>query len=729
MSNKKERARPVPPRAGVPPPARRGHRTAAYVAGGLLVAGLAVALAAGAGRRARPVGGERPIDLLLISVDTLRADALGAYGSAAAQTPWMDRLAAGGVRFETAHAHNVVTLPSHANLLSGRYPLEHGVRDNSGFRFPAGTPTLATILKARGYRTGAFVSAFPLDSRFGLDAGFDVYDDRLGGAETQTGFQVAERAGARAVEAAVRWLGEQPGAPRFCFVHLYEPHFPYTPPPPFAERFAARPYDGEVAAADAALEPLLRPLIEAGNGRTLVVLTSDHGEGLGDHGELTHGVFAYEAMLRVPLILYAPRALPAAVVTSPARHVDVLPTVLDLLGLDAPAGLPGRSLRAAIAGGGGEAPPAYFEALSSSLNRGWAPLAGVVQDRWKYIELPLPELYDLGADPGERTNLAATHAAEAGRLRALLASLRAQDRGAAPAAESSETREKLRALGYLASSAAPRRERYGPADDPKRLIALDDLSSRMITLHAQGDVEGALALGRKVLAERPNDPLTCLQVAYLERARGDLPGAIAAARRALALRPTDAETAALLGVYLNEAGRPRETLDVLAPFAAAEPPHLDVLTAQGMALAALGRGAEALAVFARAARVDPSNAMARVNAGTVHLMKGDLAAARAELGAALALDPDLARAHNSLGVIAAREGRTADAIGHWKRAVALDPRDYQTLYNLGSVLRRAGRTDEARPYLEAYLRAAPRREAPDVAKVRAWLSARAGGTP
>jgi tetratricopeptide (TPR) repeat protein len=621
----------------------------------------------------------------------------------------------------------VVTLPSHANLLSGRYPLAHGVRDNSGFRFPAGTPTLATLLKERGYRTGAFVSAFPLDSQFGLDAGFDVYDDRLGGAETQGGFLMAERPGTRAVEAAVRWLREQGGKPVFCFVHLYEPHFPYVPPGALASRFADRPYDGEVAAADAALEPLLRPVIEAGaGGRTLVILTSDHGEGLGDHGEQTHGVFAYEAMLRVPLILYAPRAFGAAVVRAPARHVDVLPTVLDLLGIEPPEGLPGRSLHEAIAGSAGETPPTYFEALSSSLNRGWAPLTGVVQDRWKYIDLPVPELYDLQADPKEKQNLAATRGAEAARLRTVLDGLRAGDRGPARAAESDETLARLRALGYVAGSDAPRKDRYTAEDDPKRLIALDELSSRMITRHAAGDVAGALALGRQVLSQRPEDPLTNLQVAYLERARGDLPAAIAAARKAAALRPGDGETVALLGVYLNEAGRPQETLELLAPLLKHPQPHLDLLTAQGMALAALGRREEALAAFARASQVDRSNAMAHVNAGTVHLMHGDLAAARAAFEAALALDPNLARAHNGLGVIAARESRTADAIGHWKRAAALDPRDYQTLFNLGSVLQRAGRTREARPYLEAYVRAAPAREARDVARVRAWL---AGASP
>jgi tetratricopeptide (TPR) repeat protein len=428
-------------------------------------------------------------------------------------------------------------------------------------------------------------------------------------------------------------------------------------------------------------------------------------------------------MLRVPLIVWAPGQVRPTIVRTPARHIDVVPTILDLLGFEVPAELPGRSLRRAMThAAGDEAPPSYFEALSSSLNRGWAPLTGVVEQKWKYIDLPLPELYDVEADPAEATNLAAARPAEVERLRGVLAGLRAADKGAARTPESAETLARLRALGYTAGGGTARKDAYGPEDDPKRLIGLDELSSRMITRHAQGDIAGALALARQILAQRPEDPLTNLQLAYLERARGDLPAAIAAARQAAALRPADAETVALLAVYLNEAGRPQEAVDQLAPLLAQEPPQLDVLTAQGMALAALGRREEALAAFERAARVDPSNAMVRVNAGTVHLMGGNLPAARAAFESALAMDPDLARAHNSLGVIAAREGRTDDAIGHWKRAAALDPADYQTLFNLGSVLQRAGRTQEARPYLEAYVRAAPARDAADVARVRAWLA-------
>ena len=699
----------------------------------MLVGAILAAIGAGAwgawSSRAAPVPTPRAsgASVLLITIDTLRADAVGAYGRAGAGTPWMDRLARGGVRFENAHAHNVVTLPSHANILSGRLPLAHGVRDNSGFRFPAGQPTLATLLKPRGYRTAAFVSAFPLDSRFGLDAGFDLYDDRLGGAETRNAFLVPERRGPETVAAAVGWLRAQGASPAFAFVHLYEPHFPYQPPEPLASRFAREPYQGEVAAADAALETLLKPIVEAAaaaeGGRTLVVLTSDHGEALGDHGEQTHGIFAYEATLRVPLILYAPGLLRPAVVTAPVRHVDVLPTVLDLLGVPPPTDLDGTSLLPLVAGRSPPPATTYFEALSPSLNQGWAPLRGVIEAGLKYVDLPLPELYDIASDPAETRNLAATRPADLERLRGRLSGLRKSEHAAEKGPEDAATLERLRALGYVAASRpAAARERYTVEDDPKRLIDVDARGGEILRLYHAGDIEGALALSRENIRRRPDMPLAYLHEAHLRQARGDLAAAVDAARKAVALRPDDAESVALLAVYLTQAGRPREAVDLLEPHAAAARPDLDVLTARGMALAALGRREDALLTFARARDADPSNPMALVNIGTVHLMAGEVAAAEAAFEAALRIDPGLARAHNSLGVIAAQKGQLGEAIERWKRAASLDPGDYQTLYNLGSALRRQDRAAEARPYLEAYLREAPvALERADIAKVRGWL--------
>lgn len=714
---RKPRHEPASPAGAQSRPRRR--TLAAAIAAALLLAGAFALL------RPRPQARrEAGLNVLLITVDTLRADSVGAYGNARAQTPWMDRLAAAGVRFERAYAHNVVTLPSHANILSGLTPPRHGIRDNGGFRFPADRDTLATLLARAGYRAGAFVSAFPLDSRFGLARGFDVYDDRFSNVDTHTAFVMEERRGGDTVALARRWMAQEANRPFFCWVHVYEPHFPYAPPEPFASRFAGAPYQGEVAATDAALGSLLQPLLEAGSGdRTIVVLTADHGESLGEHGEMTHGIFAYEATLRVPLIVHAPRLWPPRVVADTVRHVDLLPTILDALALPVPAELAGRSLLPLLAGGPAEAEPVYFESLSSAKNRGWAPLFGTVAGGKKYVELPIPELYDLAADPQETRNLAAAEPQTLERLRATLFRLRGHDPGWSGGRESTEAVERLRSLGYLSGSAPAAKTSYKEEDDPKRLIAVDAEVQSIITRYQAGDLRGAMALAQDVLRRHPTLRLARQHLALLHRESGNLPAAVDSLKTVVAQDPADAEVAALLGVYLNEAGRAGETLALLEPYAKRPDPDIDVLTAVGVAFAQTGQPARALQTFERARQVDPSHAMTLVNVATVHLGAREYGPAREALLAALRLNPALARAHNALGVIAAETGRTAEAVEAWKRAVELDPGGYDTLFNLGSLLWKSGRAAEARPYLEQFVRGAPRAfYAADVEKVRQWLA-------
>ena len=399
---RKKRHTPPQAAAALTPQARRvGPRLAVWGAG-LLVLTLLLGWYA---QTSRTIRRESGLDVLLVTIDTLRADALGAYGNPAGTSPWIDRLAEAGVRFEQAHAHNVLTLPSHVNIFAGRYPFDHGVRDNAGFRLAPDVETLATLLQADGYRTGAFVSGAPVHSRFGLARGFETYDDRFADRGAPEAFAVAERPAGETVAAALRWLDADDARPYFLWLHVYDPHAPFRPPEPHASRFEGQPYLGEVAATDEALRLVLEPLIEAGvEARTLVVLTSDHGESLGEHGELTHGLFAYEATLRVPLVLFAPRILAPRVVAAAARHVDLLPTVLDALELPIPEDLPGQSLLPVAAGRVPAEPVVtYFEALSGQLVRGWAPLYGVLEDGWKYVDLPIPELYELSEDGAENT--------------------------------------------------------------------------------------------------------------------------------------------------------------------------------------------------------------------------------------------------------------------------------------------------------------------------------------
>src|SRR5438093_1706910 len=387
--------------------------------------GAALLLGRSGGRRGRPPGAG--LNVLLVTLDTTRADRLGCYGYAGARTARLDRLAAEGVRFENAFADAPITLPSHASLLTGLYPFEHGVRNNGNFYLPDRFETLATLLRKRGYRTAAFVSSFVLDRRYGLARGFESYDDRMEEAVALGSGGEAERRGDRTALACTRWLegyaAQRASTPFFVWLHLYDPHEPYRPPPPFRELFADHPYDGEVAFADVVVASVLEKLAQLGLlDRSLVVVVADHGESLGDHGEETHSMFLYESAIRVPLILWRPGVLPAGrVVASPVRTVDVAPTILDILGEPPLAAPHARSLRGTIDGRAPERPAAiYAETYVPKLYLNGAALRALREDRYKLIDAPRPELYDLDRDPGETQNRLEQEPALANGLRAEL---------------------------------------------------------------------------------------------------------------------------------------------------------------------------------------------------------------------------------------------------------------------------------------------------------------------
>src|SRR5262245_24538706 len=485
-----------------PAKARRARRLLLLVAASIV---LAVAVAAmllwSGGNATFSVARDANRNVLLVTIDTLRADALGSYGGAA-QTPNLDRLAGRGARFSFAHAHAVLTLPSHTSILTGRYPYEHGIRDNTGFSVRQGEVTLAGRLKTLGFATGAFVSAFTLDQRYGLNAGFDVYDDSISEVGKTTEIAVPERRADATVTAALGWLSQQSGK-WFGWVHVFDPHAPYSPPAEWKNRYPQDLYAGEVAWTDFALGPLFDRL-EKEPRPTLVIVTADHGEGLGEHGEMTHGIFAYEATLHVPLIIaeIQPGVSPPRGVTvpSPARHIDIVPTVLDAIG-EKEAQLPGASL---LTGPGGASHDvSYFESMMPVLARGWAPLRGVLLGREKYIDLPITELYDVDKDPREQQNLSTSRADRVAVLLNLLRGFNMEPPGR-PTEEASQARERLRALGYASGSPAQMRDRYTEADDPKRLIDLDQLLHRASDAFLAGRTSEAIDQYQQVIARRPD---------------------------------------------------------------------------------------------------------------------------------------------------------------------------------------------------------------------------------
>lgn len=618
--------------------------------------------------------GPPPRDVVLVTIDTLRWDAVGWSGAGRAATPALDRLASGGRVFLDARAHAVVTLPSHATILSGRLPYEHGVRDNAGFSFRPDVPTLATILSGRGYACGAFVSAFPLDRRFGLARGFEIYDDEVSGRGSGR-LLLAERPGAETVARALSWWDSRAGRPRFLWVHLFEPHFPYEPEEPFASRHREAPYFGEAETVDRILEPLLARWTASEERETpVVVVTSDHGEGLGEHGERTHGFLAHDATLKVPLLVWGPGAVEPGRDLEPARHVDLLPTILALVGADAPAGLPGRSLLDAGVRSGA---PHYFEALTGTLTRGAAPLHGWMEDGVKAVDLPIPELYDVRSDPGELRNLAEERP---DRLREMVARIPAEAREIEdPGALDREARARLESLGYVAST-APRPAAFGPEDDPKRVVLLEQAVDDALALHREGRSAEATARLEAAIAGHPRVGILYERLALIHAERGEPETGLAVLARASALGIASPEMEANLALGLAQSGRVEDGRALLARHADSPDPQIQMTL--GVVAALHGDPAEARSRLERALALDPTFPQARIQLAVLELQQNRPEAARTELDRALAEDPTLADGWSALGAARAGTGDLTGAVEAWERAVSIEPRLASAWLNL-----------------------------------------------
>ena len=412
---------------------------------------LLAALAAAACRREPPPSAE---NLVVVTLDTLRADRLGIYGGEVA-TPHLDRIGRDGAYARYAISQVPLTRPSHLSLFTGRYPFEHGVRENVAPRFEATMPLLAEVLKEAGFRTAGFVSSIVLSSESGMDWGFETFGDDFGVSEEGALFlDSIQKRGDVTTEEAIDWLRENGRGRFFLWLHLYDPHDPYDPPEPFRSRYPERPYDGEVAFVDDLVGRLDSELERLGaSGRTLLVVTSDHGEAFGEHGESGHGYFVYEPTLHVPWLFRGPGVVPGGELSAPVESVDLVPTVLEMLDLPPMEHSSGRSLAGALRGGPEPEPrPFYAESLMASLLYGWGRLVSVREGPWKLIEAPKPELYNLEDDPEERDNRIRRNAAAAERLRARLSELAPAglDAGTTPSSEiAPELMEKLGALGYV----------------------------------------------------------------------------------------------------------------------------------------------------------------------------------------------------------------------------------------------------------------------------------------
>ena len=630
-------------------------------------------------------GALRGRNVLLVTIDTLRADHVGAYGSPLGLTPTLDRFAREGWRFETAYAHVPLTLPSHATILTGLYPFHTGVRDNGSFHLNKATPTLAAALKSAGYRTGAFVGAFVLDARFGLNTGFDVYDDRmLGNSST---LEVVQRTAEQVLAPAAAWITQpssldpspKPSAlsPFFAWVHLYDPHEPYDPPEPYRTRYSQDSYSGEIAYADAALGRFFDTLQAAGAlDRTLVVIASDHGESLGEHGERTHGLFAYNATLKVPLVVWARNAIEPKSVGRMAQLVDIAPGILDLVGAPALARTDGLSLAslANAATRAGDRRPSYFEALNANLTRDWAPLRGVFHGSMKLIDLPIPELYDVAVDPSETRNLYAAQRDQARTLEHELDQLGAGDRGSVtPAAVDAEAAARLRSLGYVVGSGPKRARKYMPADDPKRLVHLNTALDDAAGLWARGDGAAAIRTLQAVVTERPDLTIAYERLAFMLRATGAARDAVTLLDRAARGGHADPPLLRALGAALADTGDLPRSASILEALVKRDASDFESADALGQTYARMRRPRDAEAQFRRVLETSPNAATTWTNLGVLYLGERRDADAAGALERAVRINPALAGAHNALGAAYARQGNVTRAVEEWKEALRLRP--------------------------------------------------------
>jgi Flp pilus assembly protein TadD len=554
--------------------------------------------------------------LLFITIDTLRADRVGVYGHAAARTPALDALAREGAQFTQAFATSPVTLPSHASLMTGRYPAGHAARHN-GMRLDLKTPTLAGRLSQDGFATAAFIAAFPLDRRFGLILGFQTYGDRL--PRGPDGRQLNERAGRAVVDEALAWLDRHRGRRFFLWVHLFEPHAPYGDPSAGRNRPAIARYDDEVAEADAQIARLLAGL-GADRTSTLIVAASDHGEAFGEHGEIGHSLFVYDTTLHVPLIIAGPGVPRARTVAGPVSLIDVAPTVTALLGVPA-LDADGVDLRPAIEKGAAAPRELYAETFAPLLDFGWSPLRTVRSEDLKYIDAPKPELFDLARDPAEATNIL-----EGSRPRAAAMQERVQRYGgvetAIDATTDAETRARLQALGYASGAkAASSGARVDPKDRRELAARIAQVTSG--ELHGTA-LESTL---RRILADDPANPQAHLRLGYALADSNRCADAIAHFTAAIAARMPTADA------------------------------HLGLASCQ----TAARRFDAAASTLRQAEQVEPGNPIVLANLGLVLSDGGRPGEAVSPLQRALSIDPDLHQARFGLAIAFARAGRRSDA--------------------------------------------------------------------
>jgi arylsulfatase A-like enzyme/Tfp pilus assembly protein PilF len=650
------------------------------------------------------------LNVLLISLDTIRPDRISCYSPKYLKTPHVDALAAKGVLFERAIAHNPLTLPSHVNMLVGTTPLHHGVHENTKFILAEDFLTVAEYLKERGYSTGAFVGAFPMDSRFGLSQGFDVYDDSYPSKESSA-FTFQERNAGQVIQSALSWLEKQ-SSQWFSFIHIWDPHSPYSPPEPFKKKFKNDPYSGEVAYVDSELGKLF-DYLESNNlmENTLIVLTGDHGESLGDHGEDTHGYFAYNSTLWIPLIIAGP-GIRTSNVDEYVSHTDIFPTICEVLGIEKPSFLQGVSLLPLMKGKKIRKRAIYFESLVPYYNRGWAPLRGFIEEKKKFMDSPLPEYYNLENDFKEEKNLVQDINLEEQKkkMKELIDGLSSPSRLQSARSPDSDTLKKLRSFGYISSRATQLKKSYGPEDDLKTLLPFQQKQSVAMRLLEENRIPEAVKLLNDIIQERKDFATVYNNLANVYESQGLVNEALAVMESGYKNNPENYRIISTFGFFLVKNGKLDKGIEFLQKSLEIIDHDPDVWTHLGIAYSQMGEVQKALDSYGKALSLDDTDALIYNNLGLLHFAifgqtKNIQNHTRAleSYRKAIELDPGLASAYNGLAGVYHVVGQIDNAISLWKKALELEP-DYDfPIYNLGVAYFEKGNKAQSLIYFERYL--------------------------
>lgn len=649
-------------------------------------------------------------NILLITIDTIRPDRLSCYSSQYLKTPRIEDLAEKGAVFEKAFAHNPSTLPSHTNILLGTTPLFHGVHDNSKFRVKEEYLTLAEYLKDKGYSTGAFIGAFPLDSLFGLSQGFDVYDDSYPSGSSYM-FTLPERKAEKVIHPAVDWIEKQ-SSKWFSWIHLWDPHTVYSPPEPFRSRFKDDPYSGEVAYVDFELGQLFDFLEEEGLFKnTFVILTGDHGEALGEHGELTHNYFAYNSTLWVPLIMAGP-GLDSGRIAEYVSHVDIFPTICDLLNTEKPSFLQGISLLPLIKGKKIKERSIYFESLAPFYNMGCAPLRGFIKDRKKYFDSPLPELYDLEKDFNEEKNL--IHRVKLQKykqqLNELMDMLSSPQKRRISSRVERKTLNKLRSLGYISSQVPQLKEKYKPQDDLKKFLPYQQKLNRAVQFHDEGKKEQSIGLLKEIIQEKKHLASAYLYLQHIYKVQGKIEEAMKVLKDGFTHNPKNYDIVSTYGILLVQKGELDEGIEVLKNALDLRDFYPEVWNHLGLAVWKKGEEQKALEYYKKALTLDETYAEAYCNLGSLYYevflrskKKEDYSRFMSYLKKAIQCDPQCVKAYKGLGAGYRTAGKTDAALSAWKKALEWTPNDGFLLLNVGKVCFERGDWAQAQKYLERYL--------------------------